>query len=111
MKPFITIENFISQTTLLPTNVWGTQFPLIPFASITNQQYQIVANTNGTIINADGRQYQLNAGGYLLINVSGISMLTSNYPIQMIQMGQVNECRYVFQSFIYKIMNRIPRKP
>jgi hypothetical protein len=85
-----TNANIELQTTLLPTAVWGTQFPLVPFMNINTQQYQIVADTDGTIVNADGQQYQMNAGQYLLLNVSRSGMLTSNNPIQMVQIGQVS---------------------
>lgn len=94
------------QTTLLPTAVWGTQFPLVPFVNVTNQQYQIVANTFGTIVSADGRQYTLNAGEYLIINVTDTAMLTSNYPIQMVQMGQVQQLFIIFSHKAMYLANR-----
>jgi hypothetical protein len=79
------------QTTLLPTSAWGTVFPLVPFPLVNNQQYQVVTDTNGTIVNADGAQYQLDAGQYLLLNVTDASaILTSNYPVQVVQIGQVH---------------------
>ncbi len=65
---------------------------MVPFINVTNQQYQIVANTNGTIVNADGREYQLNIGEYRTIITNTSTMVTSNYPIQLIQMGQVCVC-------------------
>jgi hypothetical protein len=75
---------------LLPAAGWGTLFTLVPFAYVSSQQYQIVANTTGTIVNVtDGQQFQLNIGDYRLITVAASAMLTSNYPIQLVQMGQV----------------------
>ncbi len=82
-------NKFYLQTMLLPTTAWGTQFPLIPFDHISDQQYQIVGNNKGTIMHINGMQYKLNVDGCLSINVSGPAMLTSNFPIQLIQIGQV----------------------
>jgi len=73
----------------LPTDIWGSQFPLVQFANIRNQEYQIVANTNGTIVNVSTNQYRLNAGHYQIIRANDAEILTSNYPIQLIQIGQV----------------------
>jgi hypothetical protein len=54
------------------------------------QEYLIVTNTNGTIIDIDGQQYQLDANKYLTLrDVNGTAMLTTNFPIQLVQMGQV----------------------
>jgi hypothetical protein len=86
------------QTSLLPAINWGTQFPLVPFANVTDQQYQIVADTIGTIVTAVGQEYRLNAGDYVLVNISGTAMLTSNNPIQTIQMGQVKRVWRLFES-------------
>jgi hypothetical protein len=88
------------QTTLIPTTLWGTQFPLVPFAYVTNQSYQIVANTNGTIVNVSitEQSYRLDAGQYLEITVDDSAMLTSNFPIQLVQLGQV-QLNIVFKSF------------
>jgi hypothetical protein len=54
------------------------------------QEYTIVANTNGTMIDIDGQQHQLDANKYLTLkNVTTAAMLTTNFPIQLVQMGQV----------------------
>ena len=84
LVPYISL-----QTTLLPTAAWGTQFPVIPFANVDNQQYQIVANTDGTIINLNDDSVHLDAGQYQILNIGGAIMLTSNYPIQLVEMGKV----------------------
>jgi hypothetical protein len=52
-------------------------------------EFQFVADTDGTIVYVGGKKYNLNAGKYLSLVVSDATMLTSNYPIQLIQMGQV----------------------
>jgi hypothetical protein len=57
--------------------------------NVQDQQYQIVADTNGTIVNANGQIYQLNAGAYRMISESNVALLTSNFPIQLIQLGTV----------------------
>ena len=62
---FMKLKQHIRQTTLLPTTVWGTQFPLVPFMySCDISYYQIVANTNGTMVKAAGQEIYLNAGEY-----------------------------------------------
>jgi hypothetical protein len=90
----------IAQTSLLPTSVWGYQYPLAQFDTEQrdeiSRQYQIVASQNGTIVNVsvDSKyyQYQLNANEYLQLNVSGDAMLTANYRIQLVQIGEVSCC-------------------
>jgi len=52
-------------------------------------EFQFVADTNGTTLDVDGDQYNLNAGQYQSLVVYDATMLTSNFPIQLIQMGQV----------------------
>ena len=53
--------------------------------------YQIIANTVGTIVNvAEQQQYVLNSGEYAQISVTGAGMLSSNYPIMLVQFGQVS---------------------
>lgn len=71
----------------MPTAVWGTEFPLVPFMNYTIQQYQIVANTMETVVNADGQDYSLNTGQYLHIYVNTPAMLTSNFPVELVQIG------------------------
>jgi len=54
------------------------------------QEYLIVTNTNGTIIDIDGPKYQIDANKYLALrDFNGTAMLTTNFPIQLVQMGQV----------------------
>jgi len=79
------------QTTLLPTAVWGTQFPLVPFVGLeTDQKYQIVAHTDGTIVSADRYVLRFNAGEHATVMIAnGSAILSSNYPIQLIQLGMV----------------------
>jgi len=90
----------IAQTSLLPTSVWGYQYPLVPFVTYLRDEistrYQIVASQNGTIVNVsvdiELYQYQLNANEYLQLNVSGNAMLTANYRIQLVHIGEVSCC-------------------
>ncbi len=56
---------------------------------VEKNEFQFVADTNGTIVHVYGEQHILNAGQYLSLVVSDATMLTSNFPIQLIQMGQV----------------------
>ena len=81
------------------------EFPLVPFEYVDIQSYQIIANTNGTIVNTTtDQQYQLNVGDYRQINVNGSAMLTSNYPIQLIQLGQVG-VEFLLQSIMFQHAN------
>ncbi len=77
------------QTTLLPTNQWGTEFPLVPFMRVKQNEFQFVADTDGTTVDVNGEQHILNAGQYESLFVSDATMLRSNFPIQLIQIGQV----------------------
>lgn len=98
----------------MPTDVWGTKYSLVPFMFVdsTKQQYQIVANTNGTALHStDGSQYHTNANEYLIIDITDdAAMLTSNYPVQLIQMGQVSVhlCRLDDTRYILQITPLIP---
>ncbi len=76
---------------MLPTIAWGTQFPLVSFVNVSNQHYQLIANSHGTVANIDSYQYKLNAGEQIVITVSGSAMLKSNLPIHMIQIGKVSQ--------------------
>jgi hypothetical protein len=62
---------------------------LVPFAFVNRNQYQIIALTDRTIIKAADAQYQLNAGQYLQISVTGTAILTASFPVQLVQLGQV----------------------
>jgi hypothetical protein len=64
----------------------------VPFSGLTVNSYLAVADTNGTVITYLGGGYYLDAGGYVLFNAS-IGMINSNYPIQLIQIGQVGIIR------------------
>uniref|UniRef100_A0A914W6T6 C-type lectin domain-containing protein n=1 Tax=Plectus sambesii TaxID=2011161 RepID=A0A914W6T6_9BILA len=73
---------------LLPVGGWGTQFAAIPLMFLTTNLYQVVANTNNTIVSAGGTTVAtLNAGEYRRFQI-GAALVTSNYPIQLIQLGQ-----------------------
>jgi len=56
---------------------------------VQQNEFLFVADTDGTTVYVDEKQYKLNAGEYQSLQVSDATMLTSNYPIQLIQMGQV----------------------
>lgn len=57
---------------------------------LVDQEYQIVTYTNGTIVNASGHVYIFNEGEYYLtIRMTDAAILTSNFPILLIEMGQV----------------------
>lgn len=63
---------------------------MVPFAYVgTNQQYQIVVDLDGTVVNVLGKEYPLNANEYQIIQPDDFAVLTSNNPIQLIQMGHV----------------------
>ena len=54
----------------------------------TIQQYQIVANTMETIVNIDDKLYYvLNTSEHRVIDVNTSAMLTSNFPIELVQIG------------------------
>lgn len=73
---------------LLPPSMWSTQYMAVPFNGLSVNWYQAIADTDGTVITYPGGGQFLNAGGYVQFNAS-IGMITSNYPIQLIQLGQV----------------------
>lgn len=77
------------QTTLLPIAEWGTQFPLVPFMFANSSLFQIVASTHGTIVNASGVIYEIYDDNRKEILVDVASMLSSNYPVMLVQLGQV----------------------
>uniref|UniRef100_A0A914X6J9 IgGFc-binding protein N-terminal domain-containing protein n=1 Tax=Plectus sambesii TaxID=2011161 RepID=A0A914X6J9_9BILA len=73
---------------LLPVGAWGTQFTAIPFMYLSKNYYQVVTNTNNTIVSAGGTIVaKLNQGEYRRIQI-GTTMVTSNHPILLIQMGE-----------------------
>uniref|UniRef100_A0A914X9H2 IgGFc-binding protein N-terminal domain-containing protein n=1 Tax=Plectus sambesii TaxID=2011161 RepID=A0A914X9H2_9BILA len=75
---------------LLPVGGWGTQFVAIPFVDLSTNYYQVVAITNNTVVSAGGTIVAtLNASEYLEFQ-TGPDLVTSNYPIQLIQIGQVS---------------------
>lgn len=73
----------------MPIDQWGTKFPLIPFMYASETMFQFVADTDGTIVEADERTFQLNASEYEAVVIDNATILTSNFPIQLIQIGQV----------------------
>uniref|UniRef100_A0A914VUS6 IgGFc-binding protein N-terminal domain-containing protein n=1 Tax=Plectus sambesii TaxID=2011161 RepID=A0A914VUS6_9BILA len=73
---------------LLPVVGWGTQFVAIPFVYLTTNWYQVVANTNNAVVSADSTTIAtLNAGEYRKFQI-GAALVTSNHPVQLIQIGQ-----------------------
>uniref|UniRef100_A0A914VP80 IgGFc-binding protein N-terminal domain-containing protein n=1 Tax=Plectus sambesii TaxID=2011161 RepID=A0A914VP80_9BILA len=73
---------------LLPVGVWGTQFAAIPFLYLTTNYYQVVANTDHTVVSAGSTVIAtLYAGEYRRFQI-GAALVSSNYPIQLIQIGQ-----------------------
>jgi len=56
---------------------------------VKQNEFQFVADTNGTIVDVDEEEYTLNAGEYQSLVVTSPTILASNFPIQLIQMGQV----------------------
>uniref|UniRef100_A0A914W4D2 C-type lectin domain-containing protein n=1 Tax=Plectus sambesii TaxID=2011161 RepID=A0A914W4D2_9BILA len=73
---------------LLPVGGWGTQFAAIPFWYLSNNSYQVVANTDNTVVSAGGTTVTtLNAGEYRVFQIEA-ALVTSNFPIQLIQIGQ-----------------------
>uniref|UniRef100_A0A914USW0 IgGFc-binding protein N-terminal domain-containing protein n=1 Tax=Plectus sambesii TaxID=2011161 RepID=A0A914USW0_9BILA len=75
-------------TMLLPVGNWGTQFTAIPFMYLSTSFYQVMTNTNNTVVSAGGKTIAtLNAGEYREFQI-GAALITSNYPIQLIEMGQ-----------------------
>ncbi len=73
--------------TLWPIDVWGTEFALVPLINNVINQYQVVANTDGTVIDVNRQKYQMNSGQYLMINSRNAAILKSNSPIELIQFG------------------------
>ncbi len=69
---------------------------MVPFAFVDtiDQQYQIVAQINGTIVKRDEEQYTLNAGEYIFLREVEPTILTSNAPIQFVQLGEVTAYTY-----------------
>jgi len=63
----------------------------VPFVGLEiNQKYQIVAHTNGTIVSANGLVWRFDAGEHATVTIAnGSAILSSNYPIQLIQLGMV----------------------
>ncbi len=90
-------KNLFLQTTLLPTTDWGTEYPLVPFSDVNDygiaqiypNAFQIVADTDSTIVDTDEEHYVLNAGDFQSIVIFEATMLKSNFPVQVIQLGQV----------------------
>uniref|UniRef100_A0A914VAP4 IgGFc-binding protein N-terminal domain-containing protein n=1 Tax=Plectus sambesii TaxID=2011161 RepID=A0A914VAP4_9BILA len=73
---------------LLPVGSWGTEFVAIPSFNTTYNYYQAVTNTNYTIVSAGGKIVAiLNAGEYRNFGI-GASLVTSNFPIQIVQVGK-----------------------
>uniref|UniRef100_A0A914V3L2 IgGFc-binding protein N-terminal domain-containing protein n=1 Tax=Plectus sambesii TaxID=2011161 RepID=A0A914V3L2_9BILA len=72
---------------LLPVGSWGTEFVAIPTFNTTYNYYQVVANTDHTYVSADGAGASLDAGEYARISTDA-SFITSNHPIQVVQIGQ-----------------------
>ena len=73
---------------LLPTSMWSTQYLGAPLAGLVSNIYQVNADTDGTAVTFPGGNLQLAAGGSTQFSAP-IGMITSNYPIQLIQLGQV----------------------
>lgn len=91
---------------LLSPSMWSTQYMAVPFNGLSVNWYQAIADTDSTVITYPGGGYFLNSGGYVQFNAS-IGMITSNYPVQLIQIGQVRVQRPWFQ-----ICFRVPvRRP
>uniref|UniRef100_A0A914V7V1 IgGFc-binding protein N-terminal domain-containing protein n=1 Tax=Plectus sambesii TaxID=2011161 RepID=A0A914V7V1_9BILA len=72
-----------------PVDDWGTQFAAIPLMFLTMNYYQVIANTDNTVVSVgEGTTIvTLNAGEYQRFQI-GAALVTSNYPIQLIQIGQ-----------------------
>ncbi len=76
---------------LLPIEAWGTQFLAIPFAELNTSNYQVVANTDNTVVNVGSTQIAiLNAGEYREFQTT-TSVITSTNPVQLVQVGQVSK--------------------
>ena len=76
---------------LLPVGAWGTQFAAIPLMFLSTNYYQVVANTDNTVVSVGSTQIaSLNAGEYRRFQ-SGAALITSNYPVQRVQIGQVSK--------------------
>jgi hypothetical protein len=63
----------------------------VPFATDIDGYYQMVADINETIVQVNEQQYRMNAGDYQIIQIQGATMLTSNFPIQLVQIGNVRK--------------------
>jgi len=63
----------------------------VPFVGLeTDQKYQIVAHTDGTIVYANEVAWRFDAGEHATVTIANSSaILSSNYPIQLIQLGMV----------------------
>ena len=86
----MTYNSVLFQVMLLPVGVWGTQFAAIPFLYLTTNYYQVVANTDHTVVSAGSTVIAtLYAGEYRRFQI-GAALISSNYPIQLIQIGQVS---------------------
>uniref|UniRef100_A0A914WPR3 IgGFc-binding protein N-terminal domain-containing protein n=1 Tax=Plectus sambesii TaxID=2011161 RepID=A0A914WPR3_9BILA len=105
-KPFAAVSGGTCSVTLIssdgcsyeavmlePVGTWGTQFVAIPFMYLdTNTNYyQIVTHFNNTVVSAGGTVVaHLNSGIYGEFRqiLLGSAVITSNNPIQVIQLGQ-----------------------
>uniref|UniRef100_A0A914V4N4 C-type lectin domain-containing protein n=1 Tax=Plectus sambesii TaxID=2011161 RepID=A0A914V4N4_9BILA len=73
---------------LLPVGAWGMQFAAIPLMFLTTNYYQVVTNTDNTVVSAGGQQITtLNAGQYRTFQ-TGATIISSNNPILLVQIGQ-----------------------
>lgn len=77
-----------------PIYAWGTEYYMPPFQTTGVYTYRVLALNNGTQISVDGGAPQnLNAGQIIEVNnEANPKQITSNQPIQVIQLMQGDNC-------------------
>lgn len=77
-----------------PVYAWGTEYYVPPFQSTGVYTYRVLAKDNGTQISVDGAApFNLNAGQiYEINNEVDPKQITSNLPVQVVQMMQGDNC-------------------
>ncbi len=80
---------------LLPTNNWGTQFFVAPFALASQYTVNIVAKTNNTVVTTNpinGTSVNLNQGQSYKLNSNTARFISSTKPVSMFLFMNGTEC-------------------
>lgn len=78
---------------LLPTNVWGTEYILVPYLNRDYDIFRVLALQNGTQFQVDsGTITTLNAGQFAQFAGSAVSRLTANAPVSVTQYSTGTDC-------------------